>query len=327
MCNKIICQISRTPLVGAPANITRAINSYSDWSAELYIEENYKGVRESYFNAEARSVDFSDDLSKSALIRSLEKADVILIHNDISIEMSEMIQIYSNDTPLLYLTHSPQREGPLFCDVENSLGLKFAKKLCCAQYHWGIYPEYTPVPLIVNYVPSLNLYEPGEKIRILYLPSHRNSSGRWNSKTSDLFLEEVSKIQRYPIIELIAPDNPLKPNDLYALRQTCHITIDEVITGTFHTISLEGLCAGNIVINASTRVSNLALEITTKNKNDKVPFLYCDEEQVYNLLVEMIQDPLLIRNRQKESYDYYCKNLQPKDLIKNYINVFDEVIR
>ncbi|MEY8215879.1 MAG: hypothetical protein RPR97_15520 [Colwellia sp.] len=318
---KNILLISGSSLVGAPQNIMKALNNYTSFNSSLIVEQDYRGARAGYFTSD--SIVMNDE-NKDLVISLISSADIIQIHNKISEEFECLILEHSNTDNYIYQVHSPLRESPLYYDITNDMKIPFKVKAACAQYHGYIYPEYRLLPLIVNYKNTINLYDGGE-LKILFCPSHSGLKGRWNRKSSEAFNEVVEKFAMLPGVNIIRPSKPVKPLELYEMRKHCHITIDEVITGTFHTVSLEGLCAGTVVINNSDFFANRILQNSAR-AGYLPPFYRSTENSLLDDLITLYRNPHLVREYQEASAKYYSDFLSPKKLISRYCEVYDELL-
>ncbi|MFM5582828.1 hypothetical protein NRZ30_20020 [Aeromonas jandaei] len=319
--SKKILLISGSALVGAPQNIMKALNSFSDYDASLIVEEDYAGARNGFFTADA--IVLSDD-NLELIKYKISNADIIQIHNKISSKLEGLILENTTTENFIYQVHSPLRESPLYSDLTQDMRIKFKVKAACAQYHGYIYPDYINLPLIVNYSPSIREYD-GGKINVLFCPSHAGIKGKWNRKSSTEFNEIVNDFSRLPGVNVIRPTKPVRPQELFEIRKTCHISIDEILTGTFHTISLEGLCAGNVVINNSDFFTNRILQ-NSAGAETPPPFYRSNESNLFDNLVDLYRNPDLLVKIQRDSYMYFINYLRPKALIKKYIDIYNELL-
>jgi len=321
MSSKKILLISGSSLVGAPQNISKALNNYTEFDSTVVVEVDYAGPRAGFFTSDSIVL---NDLNKDLICDLISQADVIQIHNKISKEFESLIIEHASTDNFIYQVHSPLRESPLYYDITRDMEIDFKVKAACAQYHGYIYPNYRLLPLIVNYKPSINLYEGGD-INVLFCPSHSGLKGRWNRKSSESFNEAVEQFSNLPGVNVIRPSNPVKPFELYEMRKKCHITIDEVITGTFHTVSLEGLCAGNVVLNNSDYFANRVLQNSGK-AGFPPPFFRSTEETILEDLIKLFREPDLLREYQEASYKYYLDFLAPQKLISRYAELYEELL-
>lgn len=145
--------------------------------------------------------------------------------------------------------------------------------------------------------------------------------GRWNDKTSTELRNALNLISKKDDIELVIPDK-LSPHTLFELRRSCHITIDEIVTGSYHQISLEGLAAGNVVINNSDCLSNTFLEQVAE-ADSAPPFIIMNNKNVTHKLNELINNRDEIIKIQHSSLSYYNSFLLPGKTISRLLQIYN----
>lgn len=313
-----IVHISKTPLAGSPGRLSDEINKLKEVSSLAFFEKDYPGELSGKFIYNSIVLDCSS--SWDLLKQSIKSADIIHIHNDVSTECLHIILNQNPTSKFIYHVHSPLREGPLFFEAYKNLGIDFYKKIVVGQYHPRHYSDFIPLLNIVPFKTNPNIKNTEDKIRILFSPSHARTGGRWNDKVStelDRTLKLISKDKR---IEVITP-NKISPSALFELRKTCNITIDEITTGSYHQISLEGLAAGNVVINNSDFFSNIFLE-TLSNSPERVPFIRMNNKNVSRKLPELLSCPEDIYNIQKQSLNFYRKYISPQKTANRLIDIY-----
>jgi len=313
-----IVHISKTPLAGSPGRLSDEINKLNEISSLAFIEKDYPGELSGKFIYNSVLLDCSS--SWDLLKHSIRSADIIHIHNDVSTECLYLILNQNPTSKFVYHVHSPLREGPLFFEVYKTLGIEFHRKIVVGQYHPRHYSDFIPLLNIVPFKATSNVKNVDDKIRILFSPSHTRTGGRWNDKVSaelDRTLKLIAKDKKF---EIITP-NKISPSALFELRKTCNITIDEITTGSYHQISLEGLAAGNVVINNSDFFSNIFLE-TLSNSSEHVPFVRMNNRNVSKKLPELLSEPEEIYSIQKQSIKFYKKYLSPQKTANRLINIY-----
>ncbi|HCR3092078.1 TPA: glycosyltransferase, partial [Escherichia coli] len=178
----------------------------------------------------------------------------------------------------------------------------------------------TPVLNIVPFKPNKAPCPLDNRIRILFSPSHTRIGGRWNDKTSANLEQALSLVAQRKDVEVIMPGK-LSPSALFELRRTCHITIDEIVTGSYHQISLEGLAAGNVVINNSDYLSNSFLEMIS-NADSPPPFLKLNNNNIFQRLIELLESKDKIIELQSASLAYYKKFLNPSKTANRLMKIY-----
>lgn len=316
-----ILHVSPTPLVDSPRKISDALNLYTDFDSSSFIFNDYPGVLKGIFSN--KTIIFSQ--RKELSLELIKNADIIHIHNFLSIEQEEiLLQNSKDDVKFIYQVHSPLREGPNFVNYVPKK-IQFDKKCVISQYHPRLYSDYILVPNIILEKPSISLLQNNEKIKVLFSPAHKRTGGRWNDKYSEELIQSLTSLEKFNKIDLYIAEG-YTPHELFQLRKNCHISIDEIITGGFHQISLESLFAGNMIINNSDIFSNLIFDINVNNSELNIPFFRISNFDVKDILFELVNNPNLIREYQNKSYEYSTRYLQPKILIKHYKKIYEDVI-
>lgn len=316
-----VVHLSPTPLVGAPGKIVDALEAYSDYSSKCFIFNDYPGELKGKFLA--NSTLFSKE-TEAFIIQTIENAKILHIHNFIPLKYVARIKSIVAKYPkkLIYHAHSPLREGPVFFDYARESSFDFDAKLVVAQYHPRQYPDSMPVPNLVMEAPSFQIITQDEKPVILFSPAHKRTGGRWNDKVSESLDQALESIQKLDLAEVIYV-NGIHPNDLFFIRRSAHITIDEIVTGAFHQISLEGLATGNVVINNADWFS---CQMLASSEGKSPPFIRANNENIGSILLELVQNKAKIAELQQQSYDYFTKNLAPSQLIQKYVKIYDKVL-
>lgn len=320
-----VIHISPTPLVGAPSKISKTLRKIGYESFAVAISDYPKNG--------PLYKKFTDDVSVFAesspeqleLIHSrIENADIIHIHNDLPRHVLELVLKLNTKAKFVYQVHSPLREGPLYYERSEVIGLPFSDHLVVAQYQPRHYQTYRAVPNLVDFKHEVTLREDGQRLRVMFSPSHTRS-GRWNAKYSEKVEKDLKALSQIGKIDLIWPEIPLHPKELMDLRKSVHVTIDEVMTGAFHQVSLEGLCAGNVTINRADYFSKAIFAQCTASK-EMPPFVYADEASLSDIILELADSPSMTREIQSCSFEYFDANMKPTDLIGNFKYVYSKII-
>ena len=309
-----IVHISPTPLVGSPGKIAHAQRIKGKNSIAVVLSDYpQKGPLAGFFLQNSL---LFNEFTKKYIERSIKEAEIIHIHNYLSEKDVEWLGKLNIDANYVYQAHSPLREGPLYFDrVEKSLPFEFKAKLVVGQ-HWGrFYPDYTHVPNIILSPPSLKLRKPGEKLRVMFSPTHKHS-GRWTDKHSKALTSALQALSSLKRIELLSPERPVHPEMLLQIRRSCHVSIDEIATGGFHMVSLEAFCTGNIAINKADFFAKNAF--SAFSEGEMPPFLYADDLSIVDLISKLADDHKYTINWQKKGYEFFEKFCDPRRLIEFY---------
>lgn len=316
-----ILHISQTPLVGAPSSIVESLNNYTTYNASWIFLEDYPEPLKGKFNENGTLFNNNTELCRSLI----QNAQIIHIHNALSLEFIDVLsQNIHSDTKFVYQVHNAHREGPIFFNMEDYLPFKFSQKLTVAQHQGRSLPTFTMVPNIINTKENINILNDNEKPKILFLPSHKRNDNRWGTKTSSELEDVLNALHKLKIAELISPKEKLTPTTLIELRKTCHISIDEIFTGSFHRVSMEAFACGNVAINAADDIAIITL-MHTLGTLEKPPFYKITTFNLAESFMELVSDTNTIRTFQQEGYEYFQKFMKPEILITHYTNIYNSL--
>ncbi|NSX16896.1 hypothetical protein HTY52_22655 [Cupriavidus taiwanensis] len=325
MSNIKVVHISQTPLVGAPSKIataTRLLGHYAD--AICMVDYPASGGLAGKFVNDSIVMNGAPPEIERLVERLLAEAEIVHLHNEVTAEKAEWLLDRAAKARFVYQVHSPVREGPLYIPRAHEFGLPFSAHLVVGQYQPRHYPSYTPVPNIVLDTPTCAPRTRVQKLRVMFSPTHARS-GRWNGKYSRKLEVAIESLEKMGLIEKVWPEHPVSPNILMTLRRTCHVSIDEIVTGAFHQVSIEGLCAGNVVINRADYFSK-AMMANCAEAPELPPFVYADDECIADVLVDLARDWEKTAMLQKQGSEYFRNYLKPKLLVKSFIRAYREII-
>jgi len=306
-----IVHLSKTPLASSPGHMSQYLNEVGATSSHFF-EKDYPGdLANKMVN---NSIHFNGDAVSTEILKEhLDEADIIHVHNYISPKLTLLINQYHFGTDIIYHVHSPLQEGPLFTNAAKMMDLRFTKLFVVAQYQPRHYQDYQPICNIVSDCKTSVLKNESKVPRVLYTPAHSRKGGRWNPKGSEILNTAIKSLSDQGKIELKTPKK-MSSNQLLTYRGICDITIDEILTGSFHQISLEGLSAGNIVVNNADFFSLEMLKLAI-NSNEAPPFFKMSENNCHEKLNEIITTPNDFKEDLKEtSKAYFKKYLSPQRL-------------
>ena len=282
-----IVHFSITPCAGQPINIVRALQAYTDHDARLIDLERW-GLYE-------HDLVFSEDLDQA--LELAEKADLIHLHNYLDLDSKDF-------SPIAF--RSLRKEGKAFVrQFHSSPGLIAQNKgvpvsrleldslpsLVCAQFQERFYPKARPVPLIIpqdhpDYQPDHEAVKPS----IFFAPTHMADAwtDRWNTKGAPETLRLIKRVARRTGCAVrFMTQRPI--TEILRERRKCAVMIDELITGSYHTSSLEGLSVGKPVLTfLDHRVRQVLQEISG---SDACPFVNVRLENAFEVLVYLIENP------------------------------------
>jgi glycosyltransferase involved in cell wall biosynthesis len=134
----------------------------------------------------------------------------------------------------------------------------------------------------------------------------------------------LEDLDRLDIIDRIVPTTPMHPDDLFELRRGCHVSVDEIITGGFHQVSLEGLATGNAVVNGADFFSKAVLA-EAAGAAEMPPFVHAEPDSVEDVLLKLARTPDWLREIQAASSRYFAAHLSPEALAARFCRLYEEV--
>lgn len=321
-----VVHVAASPLVGSPLRIATVCRS-AGISALCFCENDYpsKGPFHRLFTEGILVLAEAVVDMQHRLIDALQDCDVVHVHNYVSPRTVELIDQYAPHAALVHHVHSPLKEGPLYIDRSATLGLSFDRLLVVAQYQPRMYPHHTPVPNVVPADRSLRLRNDGEKLRLFFTPTH-TQDGRWNAKTSPQFEQAMEWIKGLRQVELLVPQGAVPPMTLLNMRRFVHASIDEVMTGGFHQVSLESLVCGNATINGADYFSLAALCDCLGASRGQVPFVHASVQDIRDVVVELARNPELTRRYQQAAFDFVSRYFEPSHIGNLYRKVYESVL-
>ena len=302
----MILHLSKSPLVNAPGNLSKAFNELLNSESKWFYEQNYpKPIFTPYGSRQVFEEKWLDE--------ELNLANHVIVHNFLSDQNEQVIRNSLSKAYFYRHIHSPQREGPIFLRQLETRNRDRMKCSVLCQYQQTIWPEFRALPNIVNLTPC---HLPQTEFRgIISSPTHQRG-GRYNAKVTRQYSEQINAFKRnFGHLYYEFSDLPLEV--LHNMRSGFSVLIDEVVTGGFHLTSIEGLCSGNIVINgAKDYVINSfmsCLDITSRP-----PFIRSSPATIQDDLTNIALNYTQYEHLRMESKFYFEKFLSPHRLIKHW---------
>jgi len=313
-----IVHISQTPLVAAPSKVALAQRLIGHDAIAIALNDYPNNGP--LFGKFIEDYILENEFTKPLIDAAIAEADIIQIHNDIPPAWAERLLHANQTAKYFYQVHSPLREGPLYLPRQNDIGLPFLANFVVGQFQPRIHNEHIFVPNIIHDIPSAKLRKKGEKLRVIFSPTHLRP-GRWNNKHVGELDTAIESLVNLGKIEAVIPKNPVSPKNLMAVRKTCHVTIDEIATGGFHQVSVEGLAAGNVTINRADYFCKAVF--STFSEGTPPPFVYSNGASIAETLEDLANDWEKTAAIQQNSMNYFKKYLTPKKMARIFDNAYE----
>jgi hypothetical protein len=254
----------------------------------------------------------------------MEDADIFHFHNFYSNQ--ELFRKYPDlwqiclRKPRVWQVHSPRSTA--WMDIEEGLRDKAAKHLVIGQYHPREWPECTIVPNVIDIEEPL--LRPQERLwsgplRIAYSPSRIGLLG-WDDKG---FKETLPVLQTLVDAKLITAvviqDRPHA--ECLRLRGECNISIDEIITGSYHLVSLESLSQGCFTFAGLDEIQIKTIKDLTGAGFH--PWALARPETLKRRLMGCVYDPGGVKMLAEASRSWMEKYWHPKDMTQRFVNIYE----
>lgn len=315
-----ILHLTNSTLAGAPGMLSQAINHYSDHTSTV-AQFNDKGPARIIFQPETLYLDQSE-WTLDWLRGAIRQSDVIHIHNLIPLfALSVMAEEDLRDKKLIYQVHSPLYEPPNVGDLSDEMGLPFNTKLVIGHFHPRQFPDYKIVP---NCLFRRNMFTgisgpKRDKFRVLFSPSSK-ARMRWNAKSSPIVNQTLDALAQVPDLEL-ASFTDLAPEMLIMHRLGADISIDEVLSGSYHLVSYEGLACGNAVVNGCDDLSVFAFQAAFRT-TEIPPFVVTNERGLLRTILDLARDRASLEEIKAHSKEFFWDVMAPERVVSIFLEIY-----
>ncbi|KHL75604.1 hypothetical protein PpSQ1_04360 [Pseudomonas putida] len=186
-----------------------------------------------------------------------KQADHVIFHNCTQQSHIDIVRkSVKGHATLNFHMHSPPFEPPLFCyDIitENAFDNVFS----VAQGYGRFFNDSIP---IANIIPDIKIFNRKQRRSAIIIGHLRTTSARWSKKIPQNFVKDFEallsreKVDIVTIPKLFGCDTVPYKTFSQALQGFDYV-VDDICSGLFHQISLEGLKSGCIVFSAADEYS------------------------------------------------------------------------
>lgn len=332
MPNRVL-HVALTPLAGSPVRIVNALNRHTEIHARLVVLSP-----DAYGNRT-----FAEDLNwqrdKEELLDLLSKIDILHLHHFFELENNSFgvnfRDVCGKQTRFIRQYHStPMTIARGDSTLARSIVCSDVPKLVIAQYPERYFPKARLVPNIVPLDDELYLPRKdhnGAQPVIFFSPSRdepawsvQPGQTRWDTKgaleTERLLKKVVTDCRKGRAIvrRNIPHDQCLRE------RQASDISIDEMVTGSFHLASLEALAQGlPTFAYLDARTLETLAELTGTHMT---PWLNFRLEEAEGPLVELIKDVELRREIGAFARNWMEKYYNDREMVKHYVRAYEDLL-
>ncbi|MDR1475362.1 MAG: hypothetical protein LBI30_02480 [Holosporales bacterium] len=319
---------SYTPLAGSPIRIVNALNKHTDIEARLV-----------NLNALAyKTRVFEEDLlwseNQQEILQLLDKADVIHLHNWVDLVDNkfgiDFGKCLKKGQHVVRQFHTnPERLAKTWgVHLQDIISDPIAQ-LVLAQFHERYYPRARIVPNIVPIFDQdyLTYHEnSGELCKIFFSPTSLRSAweSRWDTKGANETIKIIKNLKKTFDFDFeYVSRRPHK--ETIVKKRKSDVVIDEVVTGSYHISTLEGLSQGKPTLAyLDQRTISAIYEIT--GSVSQIPVVNAKLEDLGSIMKRIITDKALRKGLGDYSREWMEKYWDDSHMVQHYVRAYDDLI-
>jgi hypothetical protein len=284
---KSVVHFKRTPLAGAPDDLSEAINRHTDWDSRVILT----------------------DLE----LKELPPGTLVHFHN----------QFAEYDGPQLIQYHSePENRG---CMPPSAFPNAPEYRLVIAQYHatLGEYVGCHVVRNLINFDQPLFDVQPIQNRRIGYSPSTKLRVNKWFDKGYKATVGILQTLQKLLDVEIdIICGRPYA--ECIQRKSECALLIDECVTGSYHRCTLEGLALGRPTF---AWVSDGVHQVVEQAVGSHLPVTNTNMEEMAAKLQDYITQPFsVLETLGAQRRKWMEEHWHPRDVVQDFIQHYERVL-
>lgn len=329
-----VVHFSLTPLAGSPIRIVNALRRHTSWYARLIV------LDPAAYGTRTFEGDLVWSRDREEAWSCIESADILhlhhyfdLAHNPFELDFTELQR---RGKRLIRQFHS----GPFHIaggqmSRVTEIIQSPVSQLVVAQYQERYFPNARVVP---NLVPLQDdLYRPlgapnlTAAVKIFFAPSSPHSA--WKSGEAMARWENKGSPETAAMLERLSARNPLVVADIrrdmphaecLRARQAADLSIDDLVTGSFHLSSLEGLAQGvpTLAFLDPRTLSVLAEMAGTPTH----PWINCRLENAEDQLASLAAQPELRYMLGQSARDWMTRYWNDRDLVCHFTDAYAHIL-
>jgi len=287
--------LSRTALAGAPYEVMRCLNKYTD------LEVRWVALKRDYADGRVFPADLLWFRDFKQCLEVIGAAHILHIHN----EPFPLPKIYLKKKKIVVQVHSvPRRSSYTDLAALSSCQCTLEQPLQEKEYKGLI-----PLPNLIDpftYQPIPKARPDGKPI-VVFAPTNRWPNHVAGSKAKDAVIQIMKKLQDRLTLDIFST---LNYEENLARKQRADILIDDVVGETFHRTALEASCFASAVL--------------TSHKNGA--WMYTTLDNLESNLIKLSNDMELIAKLQVCSRAWLLKEWHPAAKSQAFVKVYEQVM-
>ena len=324
-----IVHLSTSPLAGFPYRLSRALQAHTEHESRHVVDYDGYGTRTFPLDlCKRRPADVGEIESV------LSAADLYVLHSYFSPKKNRWdIDRRLNHPGRKVTAHYCVRQDRANLDLYNSR----IPTTVSAQYHARFFPNSVVAPNIMPireplYTPVARAWPPEVPLRVAFSPSTRADQGRgsvdpWTGKgdvPTKKILEQIKRQHpgkfEFTIIESVPLEECLR------MRSLCHVSIDEVVTGSYHNVHLEGMSQGLLSVVFTDPETLKAIEkVTGPEGVSEPPWVITRIDGLQEALMSFLDGAGRLRERAEACRTWMETHWDDVKMAKIYSDFYDTI--
>lgn len=324
--NLNVVHISATPLAGAPIRIVNALNKYTNIKARsINLSAGAYGV-----------LTFPEDLiwgvHRNECEAVIRDADILHFHHwfdfaskNNPFKFDFLSAIKPNAKYLMHWHSNPMTIAKLNGVSVSSLVDTDVPQMVVTQFHESYYPNAYPVPSIIEVKDLQPKTSQREKPIVFFSPSNgRNAyEERWETKGKPEVISLLKKLKSKDILDYdLVQKMPF--SECMQRRIMGDIVIDDIVTGSFHQTTLEGLAAGKPTLAYLDARTQMVLSQLTGSTD--IPIINVRYFEAERVLAALAKDRVLREEIGQFSRDWMLKYYSEDKMIALYCKGYSNLL-
>lgn len=329
-----VVHLSLTPLAGSPIRIVNALRRHTAWQARLVV------LNPAAYGTRTFEGDLDWTLHQEEALSCIEAADIVHLHHYFDLSHNpfgvDFASLQRGGKPIVRQFHS----GPFHIASGQVSRIREVvdspiPQLVVSQYQERYFPRARLVPNLVPLADELyrplGRPNPSGSVKVFYAPSSEHSAwesrsaiSRWENKGAPETTQMLQRLQRRSpcIVADIRCDLP--HTDCLSARRAADISIDDLVTGSFHLSSLEGLAQGvpTLAFLDARTLTTLAEMAGTHTH----PWTNCHIDNAEDILASLAAQPQRRVELGQRARDWMLKYWNDRELIGHYTSAYEYLL-
>lgn len=321
-----IVHLCNTPLAGFPYRLSQAINRYTEHNSRSVVGMPGYGPRTFPY-------DLLWTTDRVEIEEVLRKADTYVYHSYFGMKNNSWkVQNYLNPN---------DRVTAHYCVQPGAGNLELAKAgvptSVSAQYHTRHYTHSRPLPNIMMiedelYRPKERKWPPEVPLKVAFSPS--NMLGRaqmkgnpWSVKgypETRTILEEFQARHKEDFRYEIIYNRPIE--ECLRIRSECHVSIDELMTGSYHNVTLESMSQGLLtLVYMDPQTLQAMAAVAGQDAVESLPLVNIQIHELRKTLQNLLDAREALRGRAEACRAWMEAHWHPERLAKLYTEFWETI--